>query len=363
MKITKNVEQLNEIFKSNNFDFFIVGGAVRDFHLGVDPHDFDAVTNAFPNDIIRMMHKHKIQTIEIGKAFGVIVAIFDDEQIEIATYREDIGEGRRPDSVKFSTIEKDVLRRDFTINAMFYDIDKKETTDLVGGLDDLKNGIIRTVGDPQQRFTEDNLRKLRGIRFKNKLGFTYDSETEKALLLNNSLLKVSDERIRKEFISSITSAKNTITLLSDIQNFNHTQNIFRNLVINTDYIHCNNYIIQMAILLKDNHPYTVGKELNRMSYTDKEIKNVNFLLHLKKFTTDKIKEIKNMQKLSSLTRDEIIDFAKIKNLDLQLINKILNFNLTVSGDDESLQHLKGKELGDKIKELEIELFLNEKMYF
>jgi tRNA nucleotidyltransferase/poly(A) polymerase len=358
MKITKNVELLNQIFKSNNFDFFIVGGAVRDFHLKKDPHDFDVVTNAFPNSIIKMLHKNNIQTIEIGKAFGIIVAIFEDEQIEIATYREDIGEGRRPDSVKFSTIDKDVLRRDFTINAMFYDIDKKETTDLVGGLDDLKNGIIRTVGDPQQRFNEDNLRKIRAIRFKNTLGFSYDPETEKALLLSNALLKVSDERIRKEFINSISNAKDTIELLSDFQNFNHTKNIFRNLVINTDYIHCNNYIIQLAILLKDNHPYTVGKELNRMSYTDKEIKNVNFLLHLKKFTVDKIKDIKNMQSLSTLTRDEIMEYAKIKNLDLALINKILDFKLTISGNDENLQHLKGKELGDKIKELEIELFLN-----
>ena len=139
MNIPDDIKAIANIFKKNNYEIMVVGGAVRDALLGKAPKDFDLATDAVPDKVEEMMKAAGLRTIATGKAFGVINVFTDQGEYEIATYRLDSkeGDGRRPDSVSFTNIEGDVSRRDLTINALFYDIDKGEVVDLVGGIEDV----------------------------------------------------------------------------------------------------------------------------------------------------------------------------------------------------------------------------------
>jgi len=167
--IPQSVKELHKLFQGKGKKLYLVGGSVRDFLTGDKPKDFDLATDALPDEVLEIVGK-KFRTNLQGKAFGVVVVFTDEvpEGMEIATFRSDIydgklGKSRNPD-VKFTTIDQDVLRRDLRINGLFYDLDKKEIVDLVGGIDDIKNGVIGMIGDPDLRIKEDPLRILRAIR-------------------------------------------------------------------------------------------------------------------------------------------------------------------------------------------------------
>jgi poly(A) polymerase len=167
--IPQSVKDLHKLFAANGKKLYLVGGSVRDFLTGDKPKDFDLATDALPDEVLEILGD-KFRTNLQGRAFGVVVVFTKDqpEGMEIATFREDVydeklGKTRNPD-VKFSTIENDVLRRDLRINGLFYDLDKNEIVDLVGGIDDIKNGVISMIGEPDLRIKEDPLRILRAIR-------------------------------------------------------------------------------------------------------------------------------------------------------------------------------------------------------
>jgi tRNA nucleotidyltransferase/poly(A) polymerase len=164
LEIPNDIKNINQVFKENGFKLFIVGGAVRDALLNENPKDFDLVTDAIPDKVEEMMHASGFATIATGKAFGVINVFTDTDEFEIATFRND-SPGRKPKVELGGDILSDSQRRDFTINALYYDIETNQIIDLVGGVEDLKNKIIRTVGDPKKRFEEDPLRILRFFRF------------------------------------------------------------------------------------------------------------------------------------------------------------------------------------------------------
>jgi poly(A) polymerase len=179
------------------FEAYWAGGCVRDLLMGNEPHDYDIVTSAKPDEIEELLEK----TIPVGKKFGVILAIVNGHHFEIATFRSDASytDGRRPDAIYFTDAKEDALRRDFTINGIFYDPISDKILDFVKGREDLKNQIVRFIGNPIERVEEDNLRLLRAIRFKNRLGFEYDDKTFEALRLKAQLIKnVTWERIKDE---------------------------------------------------------------------------------------------------------------------------------------------------------------------
>ena len=155
LNIPSDIKKIYKLFKKNRKQLFIVGGAVRDAILGKSPKDFDLATDAKPDEVEAIAKQGKFKTVDVGKSFGVVIV----NGHEIATFRKDIGKGRRPDSVDYTDIQGDVKRRDLTINALFYDIGKGTIVDLVGGIADLKKKKIRTVGNPDERFDEDPLRK------------------------------------------------------------------------------------------------------------------------------------------------------------------------------------------------------------
>jgi len=163
MPIPSDIKQIQDVFKKNGYKLYVVGGAVRDFLLKEKIKDYDLVTDAVPDKVEEMMSNAGFKTLPTGKAFGVINVFTDEGEYEVATFRVD-GSGRKPEVKLGGTINSDAKRRDLRINALYYDIDTNEVIDLVGGIDDLKNGIIRTVGNPQDRFEEDPLRILRFFR-------------------------------------------------------------------------------------------------------------------------------------------------------------------------------------------------------
>lgn len=201
----KNAKFIIQRLRENHYDSYVAGGAARDLIIDKTPHDIDIVTSALPNDIERIFSDFK--TLDIGKSFGIIVVVIDnDHQYEIATMRtdsKDSKDSRRPDSVTFvSDLKLDASRRDFTINSMYCDPLKNDNIiiDFFGGEEDLKNGIVKFVGCPQERLEEDMLRAMRYVRFSAKFSKgEVDQASFDAVKSNaHNIHKISAERIREE---------------------------------------------------------------------------------------------------------------------------------------------------------------------
>lgn len=202
---TTALKIVRKIYK-NGFTAFFAGGAVRDQLLGRTPKDYDIATNARPDQIEALFPK----TIAVGKAFGVMVVVEDGLEIEVATFRKDAGyqDGRRPDSVDFCGAKEDAIRRDFTINGMFYDPQTEAVIDYVDGRSDLALREIRAIGEPERRFAEDHLRMLRAVRFAHTLGFRIDPATRAAIRARAAdLATISRERIEREFSRILTESQ------------------------------------------------------------------------------------------------------------------------------------------------------------
>ncbi|MFH0838188.1 MAG: CCA tRNA nucleotidyltransferase [Patescibacteria group bacterium] len=190
-------------FQKAGYEAYFAGGSVRDLLMEREPKDYDIATSARPDKIEKIVNAIHLEskTIPIGKQFGVMLGIVHGHAFEIATFRSDssYSDGRRPDAVLFTSAKEDAVRRDFTINGLFYDPITKKVIDYVGGQDDIKNKIIRFIGEPHERIKEDHLRILRAIRFSNNLGFEYDPRTKGAVKELAHLIKdISKERVADE---------------------------------------------------------------------------------------------------------------------------------------------------------------------
>ena len=193
-----------DTLRRSGFQALLVGGCVRDLLLGCEPADYDVTTDATPGQVMKLFP----ESVAVGAQFGVIVVPRDGLKVEVATFRSDVSysDGRHPDSVVFSRIpQEDVQRRDFTINGLLMRHDTGEVLDFVGGQADLKAGIIRAIGEPSRRFTEDKLRMMRAVRFAARFGFTIDSVTFEAIRsLATEIRQVSAERLRDELTKLLT---------------------------------------------------------------------------------------------------------------------------------------------------------------
>ena len=179
---------------------YLVGGSVRDLWLGLPPKDFDLVSGATPDEVEKLFPR----TEGVGRQFGIMIVVTEEGPVEVARFRADAEykDGRHPTGVTFSSPEEDAKRRDFTINGLFYDAERGEVIDYVGGISDLESKIIRCVGDSATRFHEDSLRMLRAVRFHAQLaakGFELDPELVGAIQkLSSRLSLVSRERVTQE---------------------------------------------------------------------------------------------------------------------------------------------------------------------
>ena len=206
-RIPGYVGNILRLLENEGHKAYVAGGAVRDIVLGTEPHDYDVATSARPEETLDIFNRAGLDHYDNGIKHGTVTAITEDGNVEVTTFREDgsYSDMRRPDDVSFkTTIEEDVRRRDFTINAMYMDADGV-IHDPEGGVTDAAKHIIRTVADPAERFEEDALRILRGIRFCSRLGFDIEPETLNAMETHCGELKnISGERIASELVGIVT---------------------------------------------------------------------------------------------------------------------------------------------------------------
>ncbi len=197
--LKENAYEIVRCLRTAGFRAFIVGGAVRDIVMDIEPKDYDIATDASTDEVSGLFE----QIHPVGKRFGVNVVIIGRDSFEVAQFRKDgvYEDGRRPVSVEPAGEIEDVERRDFTINGMLYDPENDKIIDHVSGIDDIRRGIIRTIGDPRARFSEDRLRLLRAVRFAARFDFTIERETLKALkYCAPHIESVSSERIGDELV-------------------------------------------------------------------------------------------------------------------------------------------------------------------
>lgn len=224
MTIPAYIRKAMEALAQAGFDSYIVGGAVRDTLRGVSVHDYDITTPAIPDQVTFIMERAGFKKIiDTSAKYGTVVFIDPEhisQKVEITTYRSDVGytDGRHPDEVHFtSSLEEDAARRDFTINSLYMDMNG-DIVDPNGGKADIKNCVIRAVGDPSLRFQEDALRILRAVRFEAQTGFTIDPETSAAMKENAHLLKnISAERIYSEFTRTVTAVNGPAAIKNNIE--------------------------------------------------------------------------------------------------------------------------------------------------
>ena len=372
---------INKIYQ-NNYEAYIVGGCVRDAILGFEPNDYDITTSASPNTIQEIFKDFKC--IETGIEHGTVSVVIEDEIFEITTYRieGEYKDHRRPDKVDFTDrLEEDLKRRDFTINAMAYN-EKKGLIDLFGGKEDLNNKIIKTVGNPYDRFNEDGLRMIRAIRFSSKLNFTIEKETLKAIYDKSFIINnISLERITDEFTKIILSDKpENIKYLFETKllkhlNISNEDNIgkltqFYNEIVILKKINKN---LEKRLALLD---YIVEKNnincksfCNELIYSKKIIKNHNIILTLlKNIEIDHLNKVEIKKILSGVDRnllEEYLDISGIIYDKEKKVDEIIDIlseieennecyiikNLKVNGRDIMSLGYKNKEVGEVLNYL------------
>ncbi len=212
----KSIKEALEILEGAGYEAYLVGGCIRDYYLGKEPEDWDIATSATPEEIKKVFAGYG--QVESGIKHGTLMVIIRGQLIEITTFRIDMdySDGRRPDEVYFTRdILEDLGRRDFTMNAMAFSLRGGKLIDPFGGRGDMERKQIRSVGDPMERFTEDALRILRGIRFASSLGFQVEEKTRLAMMdCKHLLARISWERIREEFVQTLLG-KNPARILMD----------------------------------------------------------------------------------------------------------------------------------------------------
>lgn len=204
IELPGNVRFILHMLREAGHEAYVVGGCVRDSIMGRKPHDWDICTSAKPEQVIEIFNHYKV--IPTGLKHGTVTIMKNDKPYEITTYRVDgeYDDARHPKDVTFTTsLEEDLSRRDFTMNALAYN-NNNDLVDLFDGVNDIKNGIVRCVGNPRERFSEDALRIMRALRFATRFGFKIDENTFAAMKEKKSLLsKISAERINSELTQII----------------------------------------------------------------------------------------------------------------------------------------------------------------
>jgi len=305
-------------FRRAGFECYLIGGSVRDLILGNDIYDYDFATDARPEEIVKLFRK----TIPTGIKHGTVSVLVDEWQFEITTYRSDgrYFDGRHPESVSFSkNLRVDVDRRDFTINGLAYDPESGELIDYVNGVRDIRDKIIRTIGDPVMRFTEDGLRPIRACRFASKLNFIIEENTLRAMSETLDVVRnVSRERIRDEFLKILETEKPSVGIeylretgllelflpeLSECynvsQNRYHIYDVYYRSIYSCDAAPREHPMIRLSALLHD-----VGKIPTRQPGEDGDFtfynhevigaKMVKKIMKRLKFSNDQIETVNNL---------------------------------------------------------------------
>ena len=366
--IPQSVKDLHKLFKASGKKLYLVGGAVRDFLTGDKPKDFDLATDALPDEVLGIIDD-KYRTNLQGKAFGVVVVFTKDqpEGMEIATFREDVSKGRNPEVKLGATIEQDVKRRDISFNGLFFDLDTNEIVDLVGGQQDLKDGVTRMIGDPNERFDEDSLRILRAFRFASRYGHPLHKDTEAAIAKRNQLeniepesgemKRISQERIWEEMKKAWKQAKDYRNYLAFFSKFDMWEQVFPGVEINTDLVNSKDFVVVFTNLFKNADTNRLETKLVQEFRIEIEnVKKIVFLLELSKMNVEDVLDIFRKRQQCAITDATILEWLRVSDNQNDMLVKFIDYKPTTSSQELMSQGFKGKELGEEIKRLEIDKF-------
>jgi len=366
--IPQSVKDLHKLFQSSGKKLYLVGGSVRDFLTGDKPKDFDLATNALPDEVLEIIGD-KFRTNLQGKAFGVVVVFTKEvpEGMEIATFREDVSKGRNPEVKLGVTIEDDVKRRDLTYNSLFYDLDNRQIVDLVGGKEDLKTGVTRMVGDPIERFDEDSLRILRAFRFASRYEHPLHKDTEKAIEKRKQLenidpetgemKRISQERVWEEMKKAFKQAKDYRYYLNFFTKFDMWSEVFPGSDINTDLVDSKDFVVVIANLFKNESTTGLERKLVQDYKIESETATkVVFLISLLSFKAEDVFDIYKKKQQCAITDQTILEWLKVQEINSNELIKFVEYKPSISSQELMSQGFKGRDLGTKIKELEIEKF-------
>lgn len=354
--IPKYPKIIIDTLEENGYEAYIVGGCVRDAILGKSPSDYDITTNADPQTVKKLFKR----TIDTGIKHGTVTVLFYEDNkpytYEVTTFRIDgeYDDARHPKNVVFvDDLREDLLRRDFTINAMAYN-DKKGLVDEFGGLVDLDKKIVRAVGNPIERFTEDALRLLRAVRFAAKLGFSIDEETENAIpKLAINLAMVSKERIQIELTKTITSANpEYVNKIFELGLAKYISNGLENLRVGKIEKDLPTYLAY-ACFLYNTDTFAANKFLKDLRLDNNNISKVLYLIESKKcfYQIDECIKRKNYSQVNIYIK-ELVNFLGFE-LSYDFI-KLLDIN-----DENKELHDKIRKALDELKESNCPIFIND----
>lgn len=364
--IPESIKELYELFKQHRKDLFLVGGSVRDYIMGQKAKDFDLATSATPEEVLNILKGFR--TKRQGEAFNVVVVFTDDSPkgMEIATFREDIygdklGKTRNPD-VKLSTIDKDVFRRDLTYNALFFDLEKQEIIDLVGGIEDIDKKISRFVGDPALRIWEDPLRILRILRFSARYGFKIEENSHFAISANVDRLSIiTKERIWTEITKAYEEAKDFYKYFTDFLGYGVAKRYLDGFdltnIYSTDAQKCSHLELYFANLLKNlDIPNLTEKLKDPYRMPHDFARRVEFLCNLYKKGI-KVEHLPRWHKDSrDIPHDMIQEWYDMCGMNTPINKAFLNYKPVANATELMETGLKGTTLGKKIDEINIEHF-------
>ena len=320
IQIPEKVNKIIHTLQEHGYEAYAVGGCVRDSFLGREPMDWDITTSAMPEET-KALFPH---TFDTGIEHGTITVLLDHEGFEVTTYRVDgkYEDSRHPKEVIFvRNLQEDLLRRDFTINAMAYN-EKEGIVDIFGGMDDLRAGIIRCVGNAQARFSEDALRILRGIRFAAQLGFELEDETREGMrLLAPTLRKISAERIQVELVKTLTSSRPD--LLREAWKLGITKEFLPEFDLAME-------TTQETV----HHMYTVGEHIlhTLLEVRPDRILRLTMLFHdigkpyMKTMDADGVAHFKGHPEKSSELANEILHRLKFDNDTIRKVTKLVRYH-------------------------------------
>lgn len=264
---------------------YFAGGWVRDYFMKLPSDDVDIATSATPDQIVGLFS----QTILVGISFGVVIVLVEGQQFEVSSFRKDFEylDGRKPSRIELSSPREDAMRRDFTINGMFYDPIKHEIFDYVHGVEDIKNQVVRTIGDPDERFLEDRLRMVRAIRFAAKFDFKIDPDTHQAILDYADTLfpAVAKERVWQELIKMSTSSRFDFAIIE---------------------LHRAGLLGEIFPLLKHEHLHEIKERIKCFARIPKDLPPIVFLNQL-------------FQKCTPNERKELFQDLKVSNAELKWV--------------------------------------------
>lgn len=369
MKLPEWAAGLIERFENNGFEAYAVGGCVRDMLLGHSPGDYDFTVSSLPEETKTVLEG--LPVYDTGLRHGTVTAIVDGHLAEITTYRTESGysDFRRPDQVSFTrSLEKDLSRRDFTVNAMAFH-PQKGLVDCFGGRADLQNRLLRCVGDPDKRFQEDALRLLRCLRFSAVLGFTVEKETQKALFAHKELLReIAPERIQAEF-SKLILGQGGESVLTEYRQVIDTflpEAGFRQEPL--DRLPPERQL-RLAGVFSGCTPGEAERAMKRLRYDNKTIRTVAVLEQYRGIPLEKIRSQvrKLVNALGMETTESLLRFRREPAL-LGLLEEIRHQNLccslnqlAVSGEDLiRLGYPEGRKIGKTLDRL-LQLVLEETM--